>query len=157
MCFNRKLQSNDDKILLLHGDTEFQARFLSIREQQQCQNDCIFNIHIYNNSSTEIGGRAVMLYVKKNGKMMVACCNGDNGICPKQMDLPKEIKENKHEALFIMNKLKGTDRYMFESTMYQNKFLGFEPLDNDPNLNKLVLRSKGYDEPDDSCEVNLYE
>ncbi|XP_047191815.1 uncharacterized protein LOC118299517 isoform X1 [Scophthalmus maximus] len=147
------LQCKDNKFLLLNNDGQFQLQDLSA--QEQCRPDCRFNIHIYNDSSLEqMQGISVMLYTNRNGKKIMACCRDHNEIYPEAMDLPREIAEAAHKALFCLTKLSG-EKYMFESIAYPNKFLGFEPVEGRPSLKKLVLRMKGPDGVDDSSEVNL--
>lgn len=46
---------------------------------------------------------------------------------------------------------------MFESSLYQSKFLGFERNKDDPSVDKLILRHKGKDEVDESCEIMFSE
>ncbi|XP_070761853.1 uncharacterized protein [Enoplosus armatus] len=149
------IRSKDNKFLLVNAKGQFQGQNLT--SQQQCQPDCKFNIQIYKESSL-VGrkGRAVMLYAIKDGKKMVACCNANNEMYPEAMDLPKQIEETAHKALFYLIKLANeTNKYMFESSLYPQRFLGFEPNADNPSLNKLVLRHKGKDEVDDRCEMTF--
>uniref|UniRef100_H2M2N2 Interleukin-18 n=1 Tax=Oryzias latipes TaxID=8090 RepID=H2M2N2_ORYLA len=67
-------------------------------------------------------------------------------------DLPNNICETKHKALFYRTKV-STNLYMFESSVYTSRFLAFEPLDNNPCIHKLVLRNKSEDEVDEPCQV----
>uniref|UniRef100_A0A4W6BXU0 Interleukin-18 n=1 Tax=Lates calcarifer TaxID=8187 RepID=A0A4W6BXU0_LATCA len=149
-----KLQSKDNKFLLLNADGQFEVRHLSISEQRNP--DCKFTIHIYTDSALEgRKGRAVMLYTSKDGKKMVACCSEKNEIYPEAMDPPHKIEETAHKALFYLTKLSASNQYMFESSVYPCKFLGFEPDKDNPSLKKLVLLHKGHDEVDDACEVTV--
>ncbi|XP_044059663.1 uncharacterized protein LOC122879529 isoform X2 [Siniperca chuatsi] len=148
------IRSEDNKFLLLNAEGQFQVQNLTT--QQQCQADCKFNIQIYKESS-QVGrkGRAVMLYANRDGKKIVACCNEKHEIYPEAMDLPQYIGETAHKAVFyLMHLANQTNKFMFESSLYPAKFLGFEPIGDNPSLAKLVLRHKG-DEVDESCEVSF--
>ncbi|XP_044059670.1 uncharacterized protein LOC122879529 isoform X7 [Siniperca chuatsi] len=123
---------------------------------EAAKTDCKFNIQIYKESS-QVGrkGRAVMLYANRDGKKIVACCNEKHEIYPEAMDLPQYIGETAHKAVFyLMHLANQTNKFMFESSLYPAKFLGFEPIGDNPSLAKLVLRHKG-DEVDESCEVSF--
>lgn len=144
------IRSNDNKFLILNAEEQFQAQNLTTA--QQCQPDCKFNIKFYNNSLGKSKGRAVMLYVNKDGKKMVACCNEKHEIYPEEMqDLPKQIGESAHKAVFYRKPT--LSKYLLESSVYPTEFLGFEPDGDDHTLSKLVLRHIGEREMDESCEV----
>lgn len=144
------IRSNDNKFLILNAEEQFQAQNLTTA--QQCQPDCKFNIKVYNNSLGINARRAVMLYVNKDGKKMVACCNEKHDIYPEEMqDLPKRIEESAHKAVFYR---RGTlSKYLLESSVYPTEFLGFEPDEDDHTLSKLVLRHIGEKEKNESCEL----
>uniref|UniRef100_A0A3Q3KUJ1 Interleukin-18 n=1 Tax=Mastacembelus armatus TaxID=205130 RepID=A0A3Q3KUJ1_9TELE len=153
-CFKYLIRNRDNKFLLLHNKRQFQVQDLTT--QQQCHADCKFNIQIYQNSALENRkGRAVMLYANKDGQKMVACCSEKHEIYPLAMDLPDTIDETAHKSLFYLIKLSASDQYMFESSMYPSKFLGFEPVEGNPSLNRLVLQECRYDEVDEHCQVIL--
>ncbi|XP_038548671.1 interleukin-18-like [Micropterus salmoides] len=148
------IRSKDNKCLLLNDDSKFQAENLT--KSQQTHPECQFNIRRYNNSNMDQSNkRAVMLYAVIDGKKMVACCSEKHEIDPEAMELPDKIEETAHKALFYLIPLTGqTNKFMFESSLYPSKFLGFEPIESNPSLNKLVLRHK-VDQVDESCEVSL--
>ncbi|CAB1458506.1 unnamed protein product [Pleuronectes platessa] len=149
------LRCKDNKILLLNATDQFQLEHL--RTQEHCRPECKFNIRTYDDSSEEVGpGVPVMLYANKNGKKLVACCKENNEICTEAMVLPIEIMDNAHKALFYLTQLTA-NKFMFESTVYRSKFLGFTCVDGNPSLKKLVLRSKGPDGVDESSEATLNE
>lgn len=75
--------------------------------------------------------------------------------CVFLQELPPQIEETAHKALFYMTKLSASNKYMFESSAYPSKFLGFEPVDHNPSVNKLVLRDRVHDEVDEFSEVSL--
>ncbi|XP_040901795.1 interleukin-18-like isoform X2 [Toxotes jaculatrix] len=117
--------------------------------------DCRFNINIYKDSCQETQHRAVILSIVKDDKRMVACCSGNNEISAVEMELPHTIPETSHKALFYLKKLPAHNKFMFESSVYPSKFLGFEPDEDNPTLNKLVLRHKTSDEVDETAELTL--
>ncbi|XP_076591659.1 uncharacterized protein LOC143323610 isoform X2 [Chaetodon auriga] len=142
------IHSNDNKLLILNED-QFQAQNLTTAQQRQP--DCKFNIKIYNNSLGNRQRRAVMLYVNKDGKKMVVCCNEKHEIYPEEMDLPKRIEESAHKAVFYQKST--VSKCLLESSVYPTEFLGFEPDGNDHTLSKLVLRHIGERESNEYCEV----
>ncbi|XP_067363320.1 interleukin-18-like [Channa argus] len=149
-CPKCLIKSKDNKFLLLKED-QFQAQNLTTTES-----GCSFHIQIYKNN--ELGGdkgRPVILYANKDGKKMVVCCNEKEEICPVAMDLPNNIVETSHKAVFYLTDLKASNMFLFESSVYQYKFLGFEPDEHRPFLSKLVLQEKNYDEVVDSCEITI--
>lgn len=145
------IRSYNNKFLILNDEEQFEAQNLTTAQQRQP--DYKFNIKIYNDS-TKGKGKAVMLYVNKDGKKMVACCNDKHEICPESMDLPERIKGNAHKAVFYLTKL-PTSKYLLESSLYPTKFLGFEPDGDNHSLSKLVLHQREKKEVVDSCEVVL--
>uniref|UniRef100_UPI0037E878F8 uncharacterized protein n=1 Tax=Semicossyphus pulcher TaxID=241346 RepID=UPI0037E878F8 len=149
-CRQYWIRSNKNKFLLLNDDGKFTAQNLTTA--QQSQSDGKFNIQIYNSCQLGETGRAVMLFVNKDGKKMVACCNKNGEIYPEAMDLPNQIEENAHKAVFYRMRLASTNKYTLESSLCPTKFLGFECDGENQTLNKLVLRHVGKDEVDESCE-----
>ncbi|XP_044059669.1 uncharacterized protein LOC122879529 isoform X6 [Siniperca chuatsi] len=152
--------SREFKVYLMATDGCSPAIFFCTCENafyfEAAKTDCKFNIQIYKESS-QVGrkGRAVMLYANRDGKKIVACCNEKHEIYPEAMDLPQYIGETAHKAVFyLMHLANQTNKFMFESSLYPAKFLGFEPIGDNPSLAKLVLRHKG-DEVDESCEVSF--
>ncbi|CAJ1065992.1 interleukin-18-like [Xyrichtys novacula] len=147
------IQCKSNKFLLLNDDRQFQEEVLSI-DQLQTQPECKFHIQYYNDSSLiRKQGRAVMLYVLKDGEKMMACCSEKHDVYSEALDLPKEIKENTHKAVFYMKRLPSTsDKHIFESTLFPSWFLALESDGNDSSLHKLVLSHDGMDE---SCEFSF--
>ncbi|TNN28708.1 hypothetical protein EYF80_061146 [Liparis tanakae] len=96
-----------------------------------------------------------MLYVKNEGRNMVACCGSAHAVVPEEMQLPSRIEEAQHRALFYMSALTLSHAYEFESSAFPSRFLGFEPDGADPSLCRLVLLGKARDEVDESCQVLL--
>uniref|UniRef100_A0A8C3A3Y8 Interleukin 18 n=1 Tax=Cyclopterus lumpus TaxID=8103 RepID=A0A8C3A3Y8_CYCLU len=149
------VQSKDNKFLLLNSEHQFQVQNLT--SQQLNQPECKFKIQIY--FDFERGGEekrnAAMLYVKSEGKNVVACCSQEHAVHAEDMVLPIHIEETHHKALFYMTELTPSHTYEFESSAYPSRFLGFEPDGCDPSLVKLVLHEKAKDEVDESCHVIL--
>ncbi|KAG7480364.1 interleukin-18 isoform X1 [Solea senegalensis] len=151
--FTYNLQCEDKKFLYLNHEGRLELQHLTSNEQSQL--DCKFNIHLFNdNSLQERKGRAVMVYANKDGKKMVACCRSNNEVYAEAMDLPKKIEERQHKALFYMTMV-VSNKYMFESTLYPSKFLGFEPDKRNSSLKAVVLLEKGHRGVDEKAEVTL--
>lgn len=150
------IQSNNDKFLFLNDDGELEAQ--SRTTTQQSQSDCKFNIHFYTSSIRDgRAGRAVMLYNNQDSKKKVVCCSDKREVYPEEMDLPSNIGENSHRAIFLRRRLTSTsDKFLFESSLYPSFFLAFELDKENPSLNKLVLRQKAWDEVDESCLMALH-
>uniref|UniRef100_A0AAQ6AJP6 Uncharacterized protein n=1 Tax=Amphiprion ocellaris TaxID=80972 RepID=A0AAQ6AJP6_AMPOC len=114
-----------------------------------------FNIQTYNSTDLrKIKGRAVMLYVYKNKKKMVACCCGNSEIRAKEMEIPTDLHKTSDEALFYMVKLSAPSSYQFESTLYPGRFLGFQHDGNNASRHKLVL-IQGRNEVDNFCPMQM--
>ncbi|KAI3354654.1 hypothetical protein L3Q82_019145 [Scortum barcoo] len=96
-----------------------------------------------------------MLYANKGGKKIVACCNDRHEVYPKEMVLPETIEKSADEALFYLTEVPGkTKKFMFESSLYPGKFLGFEITGE---VDKLILRQKSADEVDEGCELEVFQ
>uniref|UniRef100_A0A3P9L4P6 Interleukin-18 n=1 Tax=Oryzias latipes TaxID=8090 RepID=A0A3P9L4P6_ORYLA len=145
------IQSKEQKFLILHNTGTLDVQDLNAEQRQQ--SECRFNIQYYQNTSRDATKkRPVILYAFKNGQTVAVCCHDEHTICSQPMDLPENICETKHKALFYRTKV-STNLYMFESSVYTSRFLAFEPLDNNPCIHKLVLRNKSEDEVDEPCQV----
>lgn len=151
-CQKCLIRSKDNKFLLL-DEGKFQAQNLATTDS-----GCMFNIQMY--KSNDLWGdkrKPVMLYANKDGKKMVACCNEKDEIYPMEMPLPTDIVESSHKAVFYLIDLPASKTFLFESSVYQHKFLGFEPDEHKPSLSKLVLLQKNSDEVVDSCEITVMD
>ncbi|KAM8768685.1 uncharacterized protein AB9X84_023771 isoform 1-T1 [Acanthopagrus schlegelii] len=146
------IRCNNNKFLILSDEMEFKAQTLT-----GTQPECKFNIQFYNDSRLDgKKGKPVMLYANKaNGKKMMVSCNDRHEIYPEEMEqLPDDIGVQKHSAVFYRTEVScSTSKYMLESSMYQNEFLGFEQEKDNHTLSKLVLLPLGKDEVDDRCEM----
>ncbi|XP_034556536.1 interleukin-18-like [Notolabrus celidotus] len=147
---------NEDKCLIFH-EREVQKQFLT--EVEQNQSGCQCTIQIYHDSSSEQAqGRAVMLYVIQDGQNMVVCCTENKDVCAEAMDLPSKIDKDAHKAVFYRRSLQsGTDMYMFESSLYRSRFLGFNKSSEQSSLDKLVLCQKDDKEVNERCEFSLFK
>lgn len=67
-------------------------------------------------------------------------------------DVPQNIAEAAHEALFYRTEI-STSCYLLESSTYPSNFLAFEQDVSNFTLSKLVLRHKERDEVDESCYI----
>nr|XP_046244360.1 uncharacterized protein LOC124058837 [Scatophagus argus] len=140
------IRSKNNKFLILH-DKQFQEQDLTI-EQQRCS-ESKFAIKMYHKGQEGRRGRAVMLYVNKDGKKMMVCCNEKHEIQPVEMELPNNIEENSHKAVFYLTELSTTE-YLFESSCFPSEYLGLEPALS--NLSKLVLHPKEEQEVVEVCQ-----
>uniref|UniRef100_A0A3P8S4K8 Interleukin-18 n=1 Tax=Amphiprion percula TaxID=161767 RepID=A0A3P8S4K8_AMPPE len=142
-----RIKSRDNKSLILNAEEDFQ--FENSTGHQ-------FNIQTYNSTDLrKIKGRAVMLYVYKNQKKMVACCCGNSEIRAKEMvEIPTDLHKTSDEALFYMVKLSAPSSYQFESTLYPGRFLGFQHDGNNASRHKLVL-IQGRNEVDNFCPMQM--
>ncbi|XP_055370102.1 uncharacterized protein LOC114868033 [Betta splendens] len=145
------IQSKDNKCLFL--DDENLLRACDIPKSSELS--CKFFLHMYMESTSNSAGRAAILYSNKEKKKMVVCCNERNEIYSQEMDLPDKIAESKHNAVFYLRALPASNMYTFESSAYLGKFLGFEPVENNPSMKKLVLHSKSSDEVDDHTQFKI--
>ncbi|KAF6720895.1 hypothetical protein FQA47_010990 [Oryzias melastigma] len=145
------IQSKEQKFLILRDSGSLDVQDLNLEERQQ--SECRFNIQYYLNTNRETTRkRPVILYALKNDQKVAVCCHDEQKICSQAMDLPKNIDEANHKALFYRTKV-STNLYMFESSVYRSCFLAFEPLEKGSCFYKLVLRHKLEDEPDEPCQV----
>lgn len=88
--------------------------------------------------------------------MYIYCaCSVVNVTCVLLQELPEDIKDSKHKAVFYLTELSASNTFTFESSMYLGKFLGFKPDEKNPSLKKLVLHQRYSDEVDESCEILL--
>ncbi|XP_060902024.1 interleukin-18-like [Labrus mixtus] len=152
-CCQCWIQSNNNKFLMLSDDGQFQAQNLNI-QQQQSKSGCKFHFQFYNENQSERPGKAVILYSNKDGKNMVVSCSNKHQVCPEEMqDLPGHIEDNKNKVIFYRVNVTSTScRYLFESSMYRDHYLGLEPDESNRSLEKLVLRHKSSDEVDESTQ-----
>ncbi|XP_041849895.1 interleukin-18-like [Melanotaenia boesemani] len=147
------IESNERKFLILTTDGTLEAQDLD--QVERGRSGCKFNIQEYLDSSSQPKmGKPVMLYASKDGQKMVVCCRENGDVYPKPMDLPTNISGEEHEAMFYQERI-SCGRCRFESTMYKNHFLAFEPDQNIPGLYKLLLHYKGETEVDESCNLTL--
>ncbi|XP_020500522.1 interleukin-18 isoform X2 [Labrus bergylta] len=152
-CCQCWIQSNNNKFLMLSDDGQFQAQNLNIRQQQR-ESGCKFHFQFYNKNPSEKPGKAVILYSNKDGKNMVVSCSNMHQVCPVEMDLPGHIEENSNKAIFYrVNVTSTSGRYLFESSLYPDHYLGLETDESNPFLEKLVLRQKSRDEVDESTQL----
>uniref|UniRef100_A0A3Q1H3V1 Interleukin-18 n=1 Tax=Anabas testudineus TaxID=64144 RepID=A0A3Q1H3V1_ANATE len=115
---------------------------------------CKFTVQIYQDSALEQKkGRAVILYTKKEDDNILVCCNEKNEICPVKMELPKEINESQHKAVFYLTELSASQVCTFESSLCRGQFLGFEDDKDKHSLKKLVLHPRDCDQVDDASEI----
>uniref|UniRef100_A0A7N6AGM6 Interleukin-18 n=1 Tax=Anabas testudineus TaxID=64144 RepID=A0A7N6AGM6_ANATE len=116
--------------------------------------NCKFTVQIYQDSALEQKkGRAVILYTKKEDDNILVCCNEKNEICPVKMELPKEINESQHKAVFYLTELSASQVCTFESSLCRGQFLGFEDDKDKHSLKKLVLHPRDCDQVDDASEI----
>uniref|UniRef100_A0A673C3C7 Interleukin-18 n=2 Tax=Sphaeramia orbicularis TaxID=375764 RepID=A0A673C3C7_9TELE len=141
------LRCYDNKFLILSYNGLFEK--LELTAQGQHCPDNKFCLQFYNSDDLR-KGIPVMLYAIKSDKKLVACCNGSDGIYPEEMEIKNFIEESKHKALFYMIKQEGSNKYMFESSLYENKYLGLEPDKSEPSVVKLVLRMYDPDNHNDA-------
>ncbi|KAM7399800.1 hypothetical protein PAMP_019044 [Pampus punctatissimus] len=151
---DRFIQSEDNKFLILNAVGGFQVKDCSVSEQRKP--GCMFCIQIYNDGRNSCNS-PVILYTNKDDSKMMVCCKDDSEIYPEAMELPTEIGENGHRAIFYLIKIAGCEKYKLKSSLYPNKFLGFEPDKDNPSFKKLVLRDHKYDEIDQDFFVNLHK
>ncbi|KAM8903767.1 uncharacterized protein AB9W97_007749 isoform 1-T5 [Spinachia spinachia] len=138
MCLSHWFCSQDNKYLLLNTEGQFQVQNTTEFPHEK------FQIQVYRDLDRTGGrsGRAVMLYMKNEGKKMVVCCDHKRAIYPRGMEtLPADITSTKDAALFYMRGLSASNTFEFESSLYPSEFLGFEPSDN-PSVHQLVLHKK---------------
>ncbi|XP_068507542.1 interleukin-18-like [Syngnathus scovelli] len=149
--FNRLIRNNDNKYLLLVDGSKFKVQNLT--KQQQYNPGCKFTFHFYEKSSLEpMEGMPVMLYTITNSGKIVVCCGDHKKIYPKAMDIPDNIEDGNHEALFYMTQLSGTNKYMLESSRYPQECLGLQQLKEDPSHLTLVFKTYAEDE---QCVITL--
>ncbi|KAM9732719.1 interleukin-18-like [Menidia menidia] len=131
------IQNMQQKFLIM---TENDLEVRDLDDVERKQPECKFKIQIYHDLSWESKiGKPVMLYTIKDGQKMVVSCPNENEVCPEPMDLPDQIDDTGHKALFC-SKSVATGKVMFESTFYKNRFLAFEPEGSLPGVWKLTLR-----------------
>uniref|UniRef100_A0AAQ6IAS2 Interleukin-18 n=1 Tax=Anabas testudineus TaxID=64144 RepID=A0AAQ6IAS2_ANATE len=149
-CSQHLIQSKDNKFLLFNEKGQFRACDRSISQQSECK----FTVQMYQDSALEQKkGRAVILYIRKKDNTILVCCNEKNEICPVKMELPQEINESQHKAVFYLTKLSASNVCTFESSLCRGQFLGFEHDEDNPSLKKLALCPRYPDEVDDTSEI----
>lgn len=141
------LQCHDNKFLILSHNGLFEKQYLTARGQDCPDNK--FCLQFYNDYNQQKKGKPVMLYAVKSGKKLVACCNGSGGIYPEEMEIQERIEDSKHKALFYMIRQGASNKYMFQSSLDENKYLGLDPDESDPSVVKLVLRTYDPDNQND--------
>lgn len=152
-CVSLKwIRSKNNKFLILNDCSEFQAQNLTTTEQEH-HPEHKFNVQVYMNSD-KLGPKGVILYVFQDGKKLTVCCNDKLEVHPVEMDVPRNIAEKAHKALFYRTEV-STSCYLLESSLFPSKFLAFEPDVCDHTLSKLTLRHKERDEVDDSCYISM--
>ncbi|XP_047450344.1 interleukin-18-like isoform X2 [Mugil cephalus] len=149
-CLPYQFQSKDNKFMVLNRDRKFDLNNLT--KEQLHQPESRFLIQTFQDSDlTPRRGRPVMVYTIENDKKMVACCYDENQVRAEPM-VPNNIDETVHKAIFYMTEVEGLgNAFMFESTLFKARFLGFEPV---KGLLKLVLHDK-LDEVDEGCQFFL--
>ncbi|XP_074536114.1 interleukin-18-like [Halichoeres trimaculatus] len=148
------LIKSQSKCLLLDGE-QFQIQFLS--KHQQSQPGCKCNIQIYHDGSLkEKLVKPVMLFFTKENKKMVACCKNQNDVYPEVMEPPENIPEDAHKAVFYLKKLQSvSNRYTFQSSLFQGQYLGFKSDESQTFLQKLVLLKIPQGEVNEQCQFSL--
>lgn len=72
-------------------------------------------------------------------------------VCVCLQEIPKDIEVDNHKAIFYLVR-KANMVYMFESSLYESHYLGFEH--NSGGYDKLILRHNA-DEVDEGFHITL--
>lgn len=75
-----------------------------------------------------------------------------NSVCVCLQEIPKNINEDCHKAIFYLIQKTNKD-YMFESSLYTSYYLGFE-YDSSKGFDKLILNHNA-DEVDEGLLITL--
>lgn len=70
-------------------------------------------------------------------------------------EIPIDIKEDKHKAMFYWVTKPFTSKYLFESSLFPSEYLAFEPDSNVQGRSRLILRHIPNDEVDESAVISL--
>ncbi|KAK7883184.1 hypothetical protein WMY93_029358 [Mugilogobius chulae] len=127
------IRCHNNKFLILNA-TQFDLKDLNAA-QQSCS-DYKLCINIYKEPTAySTPGRAVILSAHKDNKIYAAVCTGDK-VLAEEVDIQKKIEENVHKAVFYMIQDERRHCFKLKSSLYPDKYLGFDENDS----NKLVLR-----------------
>lgn len=130
--------------------------FLTVKDTQlQTSDKCDpFCIQPYRCSETNQTGKAVMLYInQEDGKKKVVFCKDAREVSLDNLEIPQDIDENGHKAIFYLNKLSSA-KCIFESSLYRSHYLGFNHNSGEDH-DTLVLLHKAEDEVDEVCNIDV--
>ncbi|XP_027136662.1 uncharacterized protein LOC104940571 [Larimichthys crocea] len=149
------IRSKDNKFVFFNvEEKKFEAQ--TMNAVQRRKPECQFEFQLYKENNLDTFKRAVIVYycpANSGAKPMVACCNEDNRIHAEEMDLPREIMEPAHKAVFLRHEI-ATSMYELRSSLYKNKYLGFKESESD-GLYTLVLLEKAEDVVDEACQISI--
>lgn len=140
----------DNRFLILNEAKRFDRKDLNV--QQQSSSDYKLNINIFrdlNNGSNR--GRPVMLYASKGNKTYAAVCINDKEVVAQEVpvqELQRTIENRHHKALFYLV-LDQPEKYKLRSSVYPQKFLGFDVTDSQ----KLVLCDSDPQNQEDTVQL----
>nr|AQR55703.1 IL-18 [Miichthys miiuy] len=148
--------SKDNKFVVINFEQKnFEAQ--TMNAAQLSKPECQFEVKLYKENNLDTFKRAVIVYhlpASSGAKPMVACCNEDNSIHAEEMDLPREIMEPAHKAVFLRQEI-TTSTYELRSSLYKNKYLGFKESECEDGLYTLVLLEKAEDVVDEACQISI--
>uniref|UniRef100_UPI003AB035BD interleukin-18-like n=1 Tax=Centroberyx gerrardi TaxID=166262 RepID=UPI003AB035BD len=144
---------NRDNFLVM--DNEGNLLFKGLPKQQQSEYGCKFSVQFYN-ANEPCKGKAVTLFTTKDSSKKVVCCSETGEICAETLDVPGEIGDGGHKALFFLKTVKGSSAtFRVESSVRRSHVLGFEADANNPYMKRLVLRLYNEREVDVDCHMQV--